>query len=125
MSTRFNSHGIRRNTTVAKKKADSSTKSKSASGSAHKSSAKAGDRKSSKEKKSAADDKNGMSDEQIGHVAGEVWQLLSANGGLSLATVKKAVDGSPDLILAAIGWLAREGKLEFASSGRSQKISLR
>lgn len=91
------------------------------------SAAKAGGRKSSSAKKSAADDPGsaGMSDELIGQTAGEIWHLLSAGGPQRLTTVKKSIPRSPELVLAAVGWLAREGKLKFASSGRSLKVTLR
>jgi hypothetical protein len=61
----------------------------------------------------------------IGNVAGEVWGLLCNNGEQTLAAVKKSVDAPPELVLAAIGWLAREDKLEFTTTGRTVKISLR
>lgn len=66
-----------------------------------------------------------LSSEQIGQVAGDLWRLLDKQGGQTLVSIKKAVDAPNDLVLAAIGWLAREDKLEFAASGRSLKISLR
>jgi len=62
--------------------------------------------------------------DEIGHVAGEVWHLLNTKGELSLAAVKKSVGAPSDLVLAAIGWLAREGKLSFSASGRSVKVAL-
>ena len=62
---------------------------------------------------------------EIGHVAGDVWGLLVNDGSLTLAAIKKAVDAPGDLVLAAIGWLAREDKLEFSTQGRSVKVSLR
>ena len=66
-----------------------------------------------------------LSDEQIGQIAGEVWHLLAASDGLSLAALKKSFDAPSDTVLAALGWLAREGKIDFASSGRTVKVSLR
>ena len=66
-----------------------------------------------------------FNDEQIGLVAGEIWNVLSPAENQTLASVKKSIEASPDLTTAAIGWLAREGKLEIASSGRSVKLSLR
>ena len=66
-----------------------------------------------------------MSDELIGHTAGEIWHSLSTGGGQSLAALKKSANGSPELVLAAVGWLAREGKLEFDSTGRTMKVALR
>jgi hypothetical protein len=61
---------------------------------------------------------------EIGHVAGEVWAALQKDGELTLVALKKAVKAPPDLVVAAIGWLAREDKLEFGS-GPSPKIGLR
>ena len=61
----------------------------------------------------------------IGHAAGEIWGLLSTNGDQTLAAIKKSVDAPSDMVLAAIGWLAREDKIDFTTSGRTVKISLR
>ena len=87
--------------------------------------------KSNKEEKSSAPKKQpvevqpAISNEEIGHVAGDLWHLLDKEGGQSLAGIKKATRASNELILAAIGWLAREDKLEFTTNGRTVKISLR
>jgi hypothetical protein len=62
---------------------------------------------------------------EIGHVAGEVWGVLSRGEPLTLAAIKKEVNAPGDLIVAGIGWLAREDKLEFATAGRTVKLSLR
>jgi hypothetical protein len=66
-----------------------------------------------------------FSNETIGHIAGEVWQLLDSRGAQSVPAIKKAVSAPDDIILAAIGWLAREDKLNFSKSGRVLTISLR
>jgi hypothetical protein len=66
-----------------------------------------------------------ISSDEIGHVAGEVWGLLHSNGDQTLAAIKKSIDAPADLIVAAVGWLAREGKLNFASDGRTVKLGLR
>lgn len=66
-----------------------------------------------------------MSDVEIGHVAGTVWDLLTRHDGLTLVALKKEIAAPPDMVMAAIGWLAREDKLEFSSAGRGVKISLR
>jgi hypothetical protein len=65
------------------------------------------------------------STQAIGEVAGQVWQALSDNGPQTVAALKKAVGVSDEIVLAAIGWLAREDKLEFETSGRSTTVSLR
>jgi hypothetical protein len=66
-----------------------------------------------------------LAQDEIGSVAGLVWQTLSEQGDQSVAALKKAVGAPDDLVLAAIGWLAREGKLNFDASNRTLKISLR
>jgi hypothetical protein len=62
---------------------------------------------------------------EIGHVAGEVWGALTRTGPLTVAALKKEVTAPGDVVAAAIGWLAREEKLNFDTAGRVVKISLR
>ena len=66
-----------------------------------------------------------LGNEQIGITAGAIWALLSENNEATLASLKKEVDAPADLVLAGIGWLAREEKLQFTPSGRSVKLSLK
>jgi Winged helix-turn-helix domain (DUF2582) len=66
-----------------------------------------------------------LSDVEIGYVAGDVWGLLARTGPLTLAAIKKEVKSPGDLVVAAVGWLAREDKLDFTTAGRTVKISLR
>ena len=63
--------------------------------------------------------------EQIGMTAGAVWNYLNDNGEASLASLKKELGTPTDLTIAAIGWLAREEKLEFVVSGKTVKLSLK
>ena len=65
--------------------------------------------------------------EEIGHVAGEVWGALSANdnGGVTLAALKKAVAAPADHVLIALGWLAREDKVELDASKKTPTVSLK
>ncbi|MEX0642930.1 MAG: winged helix-turn-helix domain-containing protein [Pirellulales bacterium] len=65
-----------------------------------------------------------LSSTEIGHVAGEVWGLLTRDGGQTLAAIKKSIDAPPDVVAAALGWLAREDKLEFSTKGRQIIIAL-
>ena len=48
----------------------------------------------------------------IGANAGSVWNALHENGELDLTKLKKETKLSEIEILAAIGWLAREGKVK-------------
>ena len=61
----------------------------------------------------------------IGETAGKVWRLLNENGGASLSQLKKGVKVDPNLILQAIGWLAREDKLRIEKNGRYVIYSLK
>ena len=62
---------------------------------------------------------------QIGETAGTIWHVLSENGSLSLTKLAKTVDAPRDSVMQAIGWLAREGKVEIEETGRGRFISLR
>ncbi|MFZ5833083.1 MAG: winged helix-turn-helix domain-containing protein [Planctomycetota bacterium] len=61
----------------------------------------------------------------IGETAGVVWHILHANGPLSMARLVKAVGEPRDVVMQAIGWLAREDKLTIHDEGRSRIIGLR
>lgn len=62
---------------------------------------------------------------QIGETAGLVWKALSQNGPLSLAKLIKKVGEPRDLVMQAIGWLAREDKILIEDQKRTRIISLR
>ncbi len=49
--------------------------------------------------------------DQIGEIAGKVWMFLKQNGESNLNQLKKGIKADPNLILQAIGWLAREDKI--------------
>jgi hypothetical protein len=50
--------------------------------------------------------------EIIGNNAGLVWHALNDNGKMNVKALKKAVKLKTDKeLFAAIGWLAKEGKL--------------
>ncbi len=62
---------------------------------------------------------------EIGHTAGKVWDFLEKNGASTINKLKKSVDASGDMVLFAIGWLAREDKIKFEKKGRATLISLK
>ncbi len=53
-----------------------------------------------------------MIKEKIGSNAGLIWQVLE-NGELNVKAVKKATKLTEKDLNLALGWLAREGKLNF------------
>ena len=61
----------------------------------------------------------------VGETAGVVWTILQENGPLSMAKLVKKVGGPRDVVMQALGWLARENKIWIEEDGRSRVVSLR
>ena len=60
----------------------------------------------------------------IGETAGMVWNYLRSHGDCSLSALEKGIDAPKSMVSMAIGWLAREGKIEMKDAKRSIRISL-
>jgi Mn-dependent DtxR family transcriptional regulator len=54
----------------------------------------------------------------IGETAGKVWEFLNEHGEANLSQIKKKMKADPNLILQAVGWLAREEKVQIRKKGR-------
>lgn len=63
--------------------------------------------------------------EQVGETAGKVWHLINDHGSLTLAQLKKKVDGSDELVNFALGWLSREDKIQILPEKKSFQIQLK
>jgi len=63
--------------------------------------------------------------EQIGQVAGLVWHALNEGGPQSLTKLVKTIGLHRDLVLQALGWLAREDKLWIDETKRGRTFRLR
>ena len=61
----------------------------------------------------------------IGDTAGIAWSVLSEDGPMSIAKLVQAVGGPRDIVMQALGWLAREEKIWIEEEGRSRIVSLR
>ena len=62
-----------------------------------------------------------MNTEVIGNYAGAVWEALNGNGTLTVKQLKKATKLKDKEVFAALGWLAREGKVEIAANAADEK----
>ncbi len=62
---------------------------------------------------------------EIGKAAGISWQYLEQHGETTLSKLKQGTKVSEQILLMALGWLAREGKLNFVQDRRSLKLSLK
>ena len=68
-----------------------------------------------------------LNEERIGKSAGLLWATLRENGdeGLSVTRIRKIPGLKGDEAIAALGWLAREGKVEFhTGKGKAVTVSL-
>jgi hypothetical protein len=63
--------------------------------------------------------------ETVGQTAGIVWQHLASAGPASLTGLAKEIAVPRDLVMQAIGWLAREDKVVITQNGRNRTISLK
>jgi hypothetical protein len=63
--------------------------------------------------------------EQVGITAGRVWHRLNDVGPQTLAQLKKSLNGSGELVGFALGWLAREDKVEISQDKKTFKVALK
>ncbi len=62
-----------------------------------------------------------MNVEQIGTSAGAVWQALTTADALGMKQIKKITKLKKEEIFAALGWLAREGKVNIDTDPTDEK----
>jgi hypothetical protein len=63
---------------------------------------------------------------QIGEAAGAVWRALEGSTSWTTATqLRNRTSLSSDMLQRALGWLAREGKIQFEVSGKVIKVMLK
>ncbi len=63
--------------------------------------------------------------EQVGFTAGKVWQALNDSGPQTVVQLKKKLNGSGDLVGFALGWLAREDKIDLSQDKKNIKVALK
>ncbi len=63
--------------------------------------------------------------EIIGEVAGRIWSLLNKNGKVSLSQLPKSLKEADAITYQALGWLAREGKVEYHKEKNKTSVSLK
>lgn len=63
--------------------------------------------------------------EEVGETAGKVWQLLSRDGPQTLAQATKKLDVPSELLNFAIGWLAREDKVDVSRDKKEVRVQLK
>jgi len=63
--------------------------------------------------------------EKIGINAGKVWSELDTAGTQNVKEVKKVTKLTDKDLYAALGWLAREGKIALLEDGKELIVSLK
>jgi hypothetical protein len=64
-------------------------------------------------------------DYMVGTTAGQIWQYLEKYGTATALKIKAALGISNSLMYLALGWLAREDKIEINEHDHTFKISLK
>ncbi len=61
----------------------------------------------------------------VGETAGKIYQALSSGGPQTVSQLRKKVDGSGELVNFALGWLAREDKIEMVQEKKNIHVQLK
>lgn len=62
--------------------------------------------------------------DRIGRVAGNIWHKLEKEGEMSPRKLTTATKEKSDVVYLALGWLAREDKVEFNPTKSSFKVKI-
>jgi hypothetical protein len=62
---------------------------------------------------------------RIGNAGGVIWHYLNEHGDATIRQLRKETKLSDQVLLMALGWLAREDKLVLTRAGSTLKISPR
>ena len=59
---------------------------------------------------------------RVGETAGRIWHLLNDEGPQKFPQLKKNLHGSGELLSFALGWLAREDKVDITLNSHSSRL---
>ena len=62
---------------------------------------------------------------QVGETAGKIWHVLNDEGPQTIPQLKKKLNGSGELLSFALGWLAREDKVDISQEKKNITVALR
>ena len=62
--------------------------------------------------------------DKIGSVAGNIWSQLEKTGEMSPRKLSTTVKEKSDVVYMALGWLARENKVEFNPMKSTFRVKL-
>jgi len=62
--------------------------------------------------------------EKIGITAGKLWETLRENKEVNVSQLPKVLKDKPVVVYQALGWLAREDKINYRTEGAKIYVSL-
>ena len=62
--------------------------------------------------------------EKVIETAGKTWQFLGKNGETCINDLPRLLKEKDEVVLQAVGWLAREDKLSYATKNKKDFVSL-
>ena len=62
--------------------------------------------------------------EKVIETAGKAWKFLGQNGETEIVQLSKQLKEKDTLVLQAVGWLAREDKINYSTKNRKTFVSL-
>ncbi len=62
---------------------------------------------------------------RVGETAGKIWNVLHDEGPQTFTQLKKKLNGSGELVSFAVGWLAREDKVDITQEKKLVKVALK
>ncbi|MBI1749593.1 MAG: winged helix-turn-helix domain-containing protein [Acidobacteria bacterium] len=63
--------------------------------------------------------------QKVGETAGLIWLALESQGPLKMMALKKQLKTNDTVLHMALGWLAREDKIEMTATGRTFLVQLK
>jgi len=65
-----------------------------------------------------------MLKKKIGETAGCIWAILKERDKVAISSLPSVLNENSTIVNQALGWLAREGKIDYQQEGRKTLISL-
>ena len=62
--------------------------------------------------------------ERIFEAAGKTWRFLGQNGQTNVSQLAKSLKEKNEVVIQALGWLAREDKIDYTVKNRRTFVSL-
>ncbi len=61
---------------------------------------------------------------KIGEMAGSIWRILGEKENLDILKLPQILKEKGEIVYQALGWLAKEGKVDFHTKGGKTFVSL-